>query len=70
MGTKGELQYTQKMTKVLPIFAETKFVQKNHNIFAAMMLAHAQMGLTRFSGFTVAFYSGGLQGPCERHDGL
>ena len=68
MGTKGELQYAQKMTKVLPILAETKFVQKNRNIFTAMMLA--QMGLTRFSGFTVAFYSGGLQGPCERHDGL
>ena len=28
MGTKGELQYAQKMTKVLPILVETKFVQK------------------------------------------
>ena len=24
MGTKGELQYSQKMTKVLPIMAKTK----------------------------------------------
>ena len=53
MGTKGELQYTQKMTKVLPIFAETKFVQKNHNIFAAMMLA--QMGLTSFQDSQLHF---------------
>ena len=67
MGTKGELQYAQKITSFANI-GRNKICQKNRNIFAAMMLA--QMGLKRFSGFTVAFYSGGLQGPCERHDGL
>ena len=28
MGTKGELQYAQKMTKVLPILAETNLSKK------------------------------------------
>ena len=68
MGTKGELQYAEKMTKVLPLLAETKFVQKKSQHIRSNDARPD--GLNKFSGFTVAFYSGGLQGPCERHDGL